>query len=128
MTGAQFGHYEPLIPWHEYANKRVEYLEEGTNNAYFGGRKAELEGLSSVRNAMGAIFAINKSTSKELERVISGWENENNLTVQELLKLPENDFKQKQGELVDRIGLELELYLARARDHFTKSNTDLTKA
>jgi hypothetical protein len=128
LTGAQFGHYEPLIPWHEYVITRVGYFEADAGNRYFGGRKAELEELSGVQNAMGAIFTINKSTSRELRRVINEWEKENSLTVREMFKLPEGNFKEKQQKLVDRIGLELELFLARARDIFAKSDTDPTNA
>ena len=97
ITGAQYGYYDPVIPWDLYVASRVESIQE-------------IQALGSIeecrrrmRKAM-QVTGRTKTIEEEIADVFSAaeeaWQVENG-SLSEMLKLPEDHFVAKQAELLE---------------------------
>lgn len=103
ITGAQFGFYDPLTPWASYLENRIETP----------GRIRRLESLRDGYLARSRKFGqkkdwdnTRKNQNGELAKSFSlAWEawQVGNGALSAVLKLPEEVFRKKQGELLDLI-------------------------
>ena len=114
LSGAPSGYYEPVIPWDEYVETRVESMYPGECFHTLGGFRASLEerlerGELSIE--CSAFTALNLRTSKALRTVTIKWEQVNNTTVGAMLKSQPEVFEAKSQELVDYIAVSLQGYL-----------------
>jgi hypothetical protein len=110
MTGAQFGYFEPVTPWKEFYENRVRSFSVVNGVEDFGWWKNHLEERfgASVAGKNG-LLSLHVEGSKSLIVDTLDWEKETDQTVQQMLTLPESQFKIKQQELIDYIGIGLRL-------------------
>jgi hypothetical protein len=116
LSGAQYGHHEPVTPWHLYEATRVRQVISS-------GRLSGPRGTLSVNDYSpeGQFREASKRFSATSDRggpiwvdilnavnvYILGWQYDENLALKTMWKLPEDEFKQKQKSLVDEIESEL---------------------
>jgi hypothetical protein len=95
LTSHQFGHHEPLTLWGTYKVK----LTFDILQTFPGGDEKErqlAEGSFKDRVAAQLLVRQGKATAN----AISTWE-ANNMTMRQLLRLPEAEFAQKSAELIE---------------------------
>lgn len=117
ITGAQFGHYAPVLEWSQYSTERIESIEsnekslpsygtldlhnatrwkilmqEKKNNAYFLGQKGK------------PIYA---SVLTEMNHLLLIWQDLGKTSIKDLLLLPQEKFEKKLENLVDYVDCNL---------------------
>ena len=116
LSGAQYGHYEAVLPWSEYYTSRVQSLclmaiENGDKDNLFqkfGQNKKSLLERRFGPGLEGTMAVFNENASRILKDGTMNWEKERKLTVQNMLKLPRNKFELRKKELVDHISASLQ--------------------
>lgn len=117
LSGAQFGYYQPVTRWFEFAADRVKTIvkrADAEEYNYFGGwHDRLLDRLDpTVRSSMDclgpATYKLNLSISPVLKQGMEGWLGERGLSLEELLVLPQQTFEAKQKELLAHINRCLE--------------------
>lgn len=89
FTGAQFGIYEPIMLWDDYARKYIAVLGEAHA---FGHAKASFARIVQEKTrGVGDIMFYN-SVTPAFERGLQQWLKYNNTTLRDFMKLPEEQF------------------------------------
>lgn len=89
FTGAQFGIYEPIMLWDDYARKYIAVLGEAHA---FGHAKASFARIVQEKTrGVGDIIFYN-SVTPAFERGLQQWLKYNNTTLRDFMKLPEEQF------------------------------------
>lgn len=103
ITGSQFGFYDALTPWASYQRNRIETL----------GRILPLSRLRDSQRQSSKNFGqknrdsttakgLNHQSAQAFDSALKSWE-ENNGKFTAMLKLREDVFRKKRGELLDYI-------------------------
>ena len=98
ITGAQYGRYENVMPWHLYLNSRIESF---TGFGLFGEWESRLlaDDFWDRGSAHEALRELNKHRTLRLNSALVNWEKEN-MPLSAILKLSEDAFQRKQLELI----------------------------
>lgn len=103
VAGAQFGFYDPLTPWVSYQHNRIKKLGEirplkdlRDSHRLLGKDLSRMKSGNITRKALNGQFA------EIFGLALKSWQ-EKNGGFPALLKLRENIFCEKQGELLDSI-------------------------
>lgn len=89
FTGAQFGIYEPIMLWDDYARKYIAVLGEA--NA-FGHAKASFARIVQEKTRGVEFIMFYNSVTPAFERGLQQWLKYGNMTLQDFMKLPEEQF------------------------------------
>lgn len=108
LTGAQYGYYKPVTPLAEYFN-RVRYVMLN-DDIKLGETKAMLLGRCSLLNLSGQICRLNREGHKVLKNHTIVWEEDNKITVEDLLAEPLRVFEEKAKDLSAYILFTLESF------------------
>jgi hypothetical protein len=107
LAGAQYGYYEPAIPWEEYVEARVENFIDRPGFQYFGGYKKWIKNSLPQEDDWHFGGDLNKGldqihiiANESLKEGTKKWEQIQKMSVQKLLRLPAADFDVKQKELI----------------------------
>ena len=98
FTGAQYGYYEPVVPWDLYEDTRVECLKTFQEFGYEEGillsdqHCAEKSDYEDVKR-LDRVFAM------LLNEALDIWQKQN-LSFPALLKLPDDTFQHRQSEFI----------------------------
>jgi len=99
LTGAQYGYYNPITPWQEYAEARVQSFLASGSRQYFGKLKdwhiRELE--RKEKGTLCLIVNLNMVASGALMGIIKYWEKDRKMTLGELLKLSLDKYRVQKG-------------------------------
>lgn len=109
MTGAQYGWRESVIPWQQYNNSRMRMIKEvgafGNTRIYCKTRAKKMgerhEWIHSIRERFAQL----------VDGAIAGWQ-KNNISLSDLLRLPEHEFQERQASLLSFIDECLQQYKA----------------
>ncbi|KAG4428557.1 hypothetical protein IFR05_015961 [Cadophora sp. M221] len=103
LSGSQYGYFEPVIPLTRYLQSRVENLVAREQFNYFGGTRDRLVSLTEHPMASEIITGVDVESSRVLMYGTKIWENECNMSILSLLKLPLREFREKEGLLVNSV-------------------------
>lgn len=113
LSGAQFGHYAAVVPWDTYQRTRMQPHDicplvkfrafGGTREAYTrqGRQVASTHDLAMIKSSV----AVNAEAAAVLVASVEGWEADEKLHLDEVMKLPRAAFERAQGLLVDHLGV-----------------------
>ncbi|KAH7317881.1 hypothetical protein BKA65DRAFT_570420 [Rhexocercosporidium sp. MPI-PUGE-AT-0058] len=111
LTGAQFGYYQPVIPYEEFELFRVKtYVRMGhprSQYLYFGGLKDYY--MYAIKNTKAdlvvLIHSLNMQASKALMWSVEKWEGSGGLEVKKMVELSLADFQSKKSDLLEVVDL-----------------------
>lgn len=97
LSSAQYGYFEPIVPWDSYVASRVEnWVIREELYDHFGGRRKHYETLGKEGGLMKARVYLNVMVSDRLVLWVQAWENGgdevNRVTVQEIFGLEGDHF------------------------------------
>jgi len=117
VSSAQFGYFQPVIPWSVYKETRIRVNEE--NEFFKFGfikdyvKRCDKDWLGDFEEGSTAdLFC--KIQWRAAERLLietMKWEKEQKITVKDMLQLPEKAFEIKRKELVEHIDARLKTFL-----------------
>ena len=100
LTGAQYGWYETIIPWHTYEKNRVQPIREvqrfGYTRKFCEERAAKSGGLAKWNHDA------DKSFTKALNDIVEGWQ-AGNMSLSAMLKLPEAELEKKRTSFLETV-------------------------
>ncbi len=97
ITGAHYGHYEPVVPWDSYMDLRVQQI---AHSSKFGGWQSLLYGkVWGSETTEYGIRELYKAFTLQLNAAMADWQNDN-LALSAMLKSPKDAFKRKQSEFI----------------------------
>ena len=116
LSGAQFGYYNPVIPWLEVISTRYwnqPWLIDGDHLfKALGSFKAQyLKERDGPQTREEVSNSLNKYVSPLLVSETEYWEEANKLTMDALLKLPQQSFEIKSSEMVGFVAKLLDGYI-----------------
>jgi len=106
LVGAQFGHFDPVMPWQDYVECRASEIEKTVS---FGHSRLKQNRLCEMPGWEGVMFSANAFATSQMEQALHKWVSEN-LSLEAMLKLPEDSFKQKRAELLEVLKATLQDY------------------
>ena len=110
MTGAQFGWTECIVPWKFYHDSR---LKEMDGTAGFGMIKKVAKAKNNDNGEpMGWYHRVNERFARSVDDAVRLWQKENT-ELRYLLRLPEREFGEKRGSLLDVVEQSLRLCKAK---------------
>lgn len=112
LTSAQYGYYEPIVPWNSYEKLRVRKISKVLS---FGETRInELLAQEKDRPWEQKIYDTFLTSSRAcLDLALLGWE-ALNISFKTLLRLPDEDFAKVRRELYASIGADLEFMISEA--------------
>ena len=128
LSSAQYGYFEPVVPWREYLQTHVLRLVTRQHFNYFGGAKQRLLAERGHEDINGIVANLNAESSQELFSSTKDWEKENGMTILKMLKLPREEFEMKQKLLVAFIAENLGQYHAWLKERCEKDKAEATCA
>ena len=97
MTGAQYGWHEPVMPWQLYNTSRVREINDvrpfGGTTLYWKSKTTKLGGLFQWSVGIAEFFA------EEVDGAVVWWQR-HNMSVGDLLRLPEHGFLKNKASLL----------------------------
>jgi len=96
LTGAQYGHFDPVLPWQKYVESRaseVRTLVPLDQVRIRNNLRCEESGRE------GLVISANAFATSQMEQALGKWVSEN-LPLEAMLNLPDDSFKQKRAELL----------------------------
>lgn len=103
VTGAQFGFYDPVIPWISYQQTRIETLGEIRPLKYLrDSHRLPSQDFSKKKGWDATRKALNRQFSKIFGSASKSWQVKNG-AFPAMLKLRKETFRKRQGELLDSI-------------------------
>jgi hypothetical protein len=115
LSGARHGYYEPITPWKVYQDTRVAniILNSDLSAGIWGAKKAILLQASVLEKekVYGDLQRLNYMVSTKLVAAMKQWEEAEEMTIREMLLLPQQDFEEKRQELVGYAGKQVQFYL-----------------
>lgn len=111
LTGAQYGYHDPITPWSIYLERRCETYVYRGEFQYFGGTRDRHTEAGKKDDYHGKMARMETQACKAFMCVALSWEEETGLTVEELLKLPEETFKKRKHEIVELVGWMIQSFL-----------------
>lgn len=100
MAGAQYGWHEPVIPWPLYNASRVRDIKDvlpfGGTTQIYRTRATETGGQFQWVVGIMEIFAV------EVVVAVVGWQG-HNISLSDLLRLPEHEFQKKRTSLISYV-------------------------
>ncbi|KAH7386503.1 hypothetical protein BKA64DRAFT_711727 [Cadophora sp. MPI-SDFR-AT-0126] len=128
LSSAQFGYYEPIVPWRQYLQTRISKLVSRQQFNYPGGARDRLVAGKGDTDVEGLVAGLNMESSRALVSSTKEWESETNMTILKMLKLPHQEFKMMEKQLVDFIADNLEWYLTFLREKAGKAKAKFMQA
>ncbi|TAQ86697.1 hypothetical protein B7494_g4976 [Chlorociboria aeruginascens] len=122
LAGAQYGYYDAVTPWEEYAEKRVLSIVDCREDMWFGAAKAAGEAKVNESSCDGDISRINCECSKSLVASLGKWEADRGILTKTMLGLPKLEYEELQMELVGFVATQLQQYLDFVRGEAVKTN------
>lgn len=97
LPGAQFGYYQPVIPYLDFEKLRVRTVVNRPTGAYFGAMKAVyLAEIDPSRpDVFGVTNSLNLSVSRGLFVTVEHWERLDPITLQKMVELPIKEYEAK---------------------------------
>ncbi|KAE9362604.1 hypothetical protein N431DRAFT_475780 [Stipitochalara longipes BDJ] len=113
LSGAQYGYYDPIIPWHEYLEARVVRVQSTKAPQYFGRMKDWYVRQVGERkkDIIWAIMHLNSVASRKIMDTILAWEKDQKITVQEMLRQPLQTYLAIQGDLIGSVAKTVEDFM-----------------
>lgn len=100
MAGAQYGWHEPVTPWQLYSASRVQGIKEvvpfGGTKIFCKKRAKTLSKQQQWNNAIKEHFAY------FVDKVVTWWQ-KRNISLADLLHLPEQEFQRRRASLLDAV-------------------------
>ncbi|KAK0111680.1 hypothetical protein ONS95_002025 [Cadophora gregata] len=100
LSSAQYGYFEPIVPWKTYIHNRISTYITHQQFNYFGGTKYRLLAERGHKDIKGIVASLNAESCQELMSSTKKWEEENGMSIMKMLKLPLREFKMKENQLV----------------------------
>ena len=91
LSGAQFGHSDPLLPWERYVKTRAEYIEE---TKPLGSYRKRTKFLWKPKSGGEGIVNCDEEIARIVNAAIDEWQKTNG-TLRDLLRLQEKQFMAK---------------------------------
>ena len=86
LTSAQYGFYDPVVPWGVYAESRIQHsIFDGPQISTFGAIKKILVKICDLNEANGHTSSVHRQASKEFMDGTVHWEENETLTVRQML-------------------------------------------
>ena len=120
MAGAQYGWHEPTTPWQLYNASRVRRIKEVVP---FGGTtifcKTRVKTLSEQQKW---VHTINENFAYNVDEAVMWWQ-KRNISLVDLLHLPEQEFQRRRASLLDTVKelLQLSKTVQESKGAFTVS-------
>ncbi|PVH78501.1 hypothetical protein DL98DRAFT_590244 [Cadophora sp. DSE1049] len=128
LSSAQYGYFEPIVPWRKYLQTRVSKLATSQHFNYFGGAKDRLVAEKGDTDVKGIIASLNTESAQELMSSTKEWEEEYKMPIMKMMKLPFPEFKMKEKQLVDFIADNLGQYHAWLRGRAEKDKAEAARS
>lgn len=114
LSGAQYGYYKPVVPLVQYIDERSCIIHFDDEMA-FGSMKGVMEATAADADVLSrTVHKLNKEVSRTLVSATKQWEQKGNLTVRQMLKLPQQEFDMHLDGLVTFVDSEIRSHIARA--------------
>lgn len=113
ISGAQYGYHESVVPWQQYIDLQVKEII-GTDTFGMDRTIAVSDELCGQPGYTGPLMSCNKEFMKVFDSTVRDWQKEN-ITLNAMLKLPEDSFRQRRANLME--------YIERILIDFRKSRT-----
>ena len=110
LSVTQHGYYDPVIPKSEYWQLGM-IEEERICCQYFGANRDRLLSTEHLTDFRKGLFTLIKVVSKSFKYATKKWEKENELTIQEMLELPQGDFNRQKEKLLELAGARIQKYI-----------------
>ncbi|KAL2065309.1 hypothetical protein VTL71DRAFT_2978 [Oculimacula yallundae] len=121
LSSAQYGYFEPVVPWSYYVSSRVRDFVIHPNFNYFGGVRDRFLEAITHKTPEGGATRLNNEIERLLLHATKEWEKEVSMNMHSLLKLPLEQFKIMEKSLVDDnahyIRESLKIFRKRAEDY-----------
>ncbi|TEY81985.1 hypothetical protein BOTCAL_0030g00460 [Botryotinia calthae] len=111
LSSAQYGYYLPVTPWTQYFENRVSKINSLEK---FGNAKSRLTAImNGPVNPLSQLGHMNHGCSDAMKSGTVKWETETGMSISSFLKLPQEQFEQKQKDLCDFVADGLRSYQKR---------------
>jgi len=117
LTGAQYGYFDPIMPWSEYLTTRVLSIRSNKSPQTFGKSKEwhPREIREREKDIVWAVMHLNSVASKTTMDTILAWGKDKRVTVQEMLRQPLQTYMAIQGDLIASVAKTVEDFMHNAR-------------
>ena len=109
ITGAQYGHYEPVVSWKEYLATRAASV---SRIDAFGTACQTTKGRCAKKAWEGKITRLHWSATIAMDQAVEKWVQDNDLTLAAMLKLPEAQYLSKRADMLTMIKTALQKFKA----------------
>jgi hypothetical protein len=117
LTGAQYGYYDPVTTWPDYLNTRVLSFQSNKPPQCFGQLKEWhlREVRERNKDMVWAVMHLNSVASKTIMDTILAWEEDQKVTVQEMLRQSLQTYLAIQEDLIGSIAKTVEDFMQDTR-------------
>lgn len=109
LTGAQYGYYEPVIPFTQFMSNRVALEKKRPVVTAFGASQIWFE--EQTRKTNEFVWPVNTAVSKCLLRQTKIWMERNNMTVKKLLKLDHGAYEASKKGILELVAADIHAFL-----------------
>lgn len=104
ITGEQYGHHDPIIPWDRYSQTRLEHIE---GIRHFGFHRLSRKYLQKPKWNRVGIKSLNEEVAEVINATTKTWQTQN-ISLRDMLNLPQDAFVRRRAELFSFLDLHLE--------------------
>jgi hypothetical protein len=120
LTGAQYGYYEPIIPFGKYLKDRAMSVYASQS---FGTREEKMLREGSEISLTGSVYRLNAMTYPAMELGAKQWEKDRGIDTMSFLKLSEEKFCVAAKEVLTAVELSLKIQIELMRKEAAKAIT-----